>query len=199
MAQTIDISSLGTLNPVQPIDLSIVPEAPAKKEFSFPKAGVYEVRAPESFPLEAFSLTQSGNLGARVDPTILGPSNEGYEVRFQRIYQTVYTDPRTGLETSGIAQYLQAFGVAEKLDGTGEQAANLIASTAGQTAKAYINWEIDHRESGFKLRGMKNFPKDENGNYQPWIDSEDVKDENGNPKRLWARAVVTKWIPKGQS
>lgn len=192
----VDISTLGNLNPVQPLDLSVVPEAP-KQAFSFPRAGVYELRAPESFPTEAFGKTQGGNLSARVDPVIVGPSNEGYEVRFTNIYATVYTDPRTGVETSGIAQYLQAFGITEQLDGTPEQAANLIASTAGKTAKAYLNWEANHRPSGFKLKGMKNFPivdgKPVSSVEHP---DESVTDQNGQRLRLRANIVVSKWLPR---
>ena len=193
----VDISSLGNLNPVQPLDLSVIPEAD-KTKFVFPAAGTYEVRAPESFPPEAFSATQSGNLAARVDPVIVGPTNEGYEVRYTSIYSTVYTDPRTGLETSGVAQYLQAFGILDQLDGTPQQAANLIASTAGKTAKAYLNWEAKHNPTGFKLKGMKNFQKAADGTYVSSIEhpDESVTDQNGNRLRLRANLVVSKWLPR---
>ena len=198
---TVDISALGNLAPVQPLDLSVIPEQPARKEFSFPKAGVYEVRAPESFPSEAFTPTQNGSWGARVDPVVVGPTNEGFEVRYQRIYPTVYTDPRTGLETSSVAQYLQAFGITEKLDGTAQQAIDLIASTAGKTAKAYLQWEIRHAASGFKLRGMKQFPKGINGEPQPWAEHPDetLKGEDGQRLRLRANVFISRWIPLGQS
>ena len=197
---TVDISALGNLAPVAPLDLSVVPPQQEKKSFSFPQAGVYEVRAPESFPSEAFTPTQAGSWGARVDPTVVGPTNEGFEVKYQRIYPTVYTDPRTGLETSSVAKYLQAFGITEKLDGTAQQAIDLIASTAGQTAKAYLNWEIDHRATGFKLRGAKNFPM-VGGVRQSWVEhpDESVKGEDGQRLRLRANAVISSWIPQGQS
>ena len=198
MNNTIDISALGTLQPTQPIDLSVVPEAP-KKAFMFPRAGRYTVRAPEAITAESFSSTKAGNLSARVDPTIVGPTNEGYDIRFTNLSAKVYTDPRTNTETSQVAQYLQAFGITDKLDGTPEQAANLIASTAGKTAEVWADWVSEHRASGFKLRGMRNFPnKDDAGNFLPFVTHPDssVTDANGEPLRLRANLVVSRWLAK---
>lgn len=195
MSNLVDISALGNLEPVSPIDLSVVPEAP-KKAFSFPRAGVYTVQAPEVIPAEAFGKTQAGNLKARVDPTIVGPSNEGFEVRFTNLSAKVYPDSRTGLETSQVAQYLQAFGVTEELTGDPQQAANLIAGTAGQTAQVYGDWVIEHRATGYKLSGMKNFPSDGNGGYLSLIEHPDATDEEGKPIRLRANFVIKRWLPK---
>ena len=197
MANTIDISSLGNLQPTTPIDLSVVPENP-KKAFTFPRAGRYVVRAPENITAENFSSTKAGNLSARVDPTIVGPTNEGYDIRFTNLSAKVYTDPRTSTETSQVAQYLQAFGITDKLDGTPEQAANLIASTAGKTAEVWADWVAEHRASGFKLRGMRNFPADGQGGFQSFVEHPDasVTDADGNRLRLRANLVVSRWLPK---
>lgn len=192
----IDISALGQLEAVQPIDLSVIPEVP-KKGGTFPRAGKYTVRAPETITAENFRATKAGNLSARVDPTIVGPTNEGYEVRFTDVSAKTYTDPRTNLETSQVAQYLQAFGVKEELDGSPQQAANLIASTSGKTAEVILDWVAEHRASGFKLRGMRNFPQGEDGQPQPFIEhpDENVVDAEGKRLRLRANLYVSRWLP----
>lgn len=189
----VDISGLGTIEPAQPLDLSIYPENRPVREF--PKAGRYTIQAPEAFPSEAFSKTRADNLSARVDPTIVGPSNEGYELRFTNLSAKVY-QTREGKDTSQMGQYLQAFGIEEQLTGQPQQAVDLIASTAGQTADVYADWVAEHRPSGFKLTGMKNFPSDGNGGYQPWIvhPDETVHDNKGNRLRLRANLVVRRWL-----
>lgn len=194
---SIDISSLGDLQPAQPIDLSTIPEVP-RQPFSFPRAGRYTVRAPEVITTETFSTTRAGNLSARVDPTIVGPSNEGYEIRFTFISAKVYTDSRSQIETSQLGQYLQAFGVDGTLTGDPQQAVNLVASTAGKTAEVFADWLIEHRPTGYKLRGMKNFPSDGNGGFQSWVEHPDlsVVDGEGNRLRLRANLVVSRWLPK---
>lgn len=195
MSNLVDISALGSLEPVQAIDLSVVPEV-QKKTFTFPRAGIYKVRAPEAIPAEAFGKTQAGNLSARVDPTVVGPSNEGYEIRFTNLSAKVYTDPKTGLETSQVAQYLQSFGITEELTGDPQQAANLIASTAGQTATVYADWVAEHRPTKYKLTGMKNFPSDGNGGFSPYVEHPDpnVTNAEGDRLRLRANLVIRRWL-----
>ena len=197
MSTVVDISALGNLAPTQPIDLSVIPEQP-KKSFSFPRAGVYTVIAPEIIPAEAFSKSQSNSLKARVDPKVVGPTNSDYEVRFTNISAKEYVDSRTNLTTSQVAQYLQAFGIKDTLPEDPAEVANLIASTAGKEAKVYLNWEVEHRPSGFKLRGMKNFPSDNQGGFLNYIEHPDpeIKDAQGNRLRLRANVVVSKWLPK---
>ena len=198
MSNVVDISALGNLEPVAPIDLSVIPEVP-KKTFTFPRAGVYTVVAPDVIPSEAFGKTQAGNLSARVDPKVVGPSNEGYEIRFTNLSAKVYQDPRTGLETSQVAQYLQAFGITEELTGDPQQAANLIASTAGQTAEVYADWVAEHRPTKYKVSGMKNFPPDGNGGFVPYIEHPEQKDAEGNALRLRANLVIKRWIARKAS
>ena len=194
---SVDISALGNLQPAQPIDLSVIPEAP-KKAFVFPRSGKYTVRAPEAITSDNFRKTKADNLSARVDPTIVGPTNEGFEVRFTDISAKNYTDPRSNLETSQVAQYLQAFGVTDELSGDPQQAADLIASTAGKTAEVILEWVAEHRASGFKLRGMRNFPPDGNGGFQSFVtmsEESGLKDAQGEPLRLRANLYVSRWLP----
>lgn len=193
----VDISALGDLEPAQPLDLSIYPEARKGAGGRFPKAGTYDVLAPETFPVEAFGKTKAGNLSARVDPTIVGPSNEGYSLRFTNISAKTY-QTRDGKETSQVGQYLQAFGIEDNLTGEPQQAADLIATTAGQTAKVYADWVVEHRPSGYKLVGMRNFPVDDGGGFRPWVEHPDstIKGADGEPLRLKARLEVRRWLPR---
>ena len=128
----------------------------------------------------------------------MGPSNEGFEIRFTRASAKVYTDSRTGLDTSQLAQYLQAFGFTEQLTGDPQQAADLVASTAGQTAEVYADWVAEHRPTGYKRRGMKTFDSDGNGGFSPYLEHPDetVKDAAGNRLRLRATLEIRRWIPK---
>lgn len=190
---TVDISSLGNLEPAKPLDLSIYPDARGGQ--SLPKAGKFVVRAPESFPTSAFSRTKSGgNLSARVDPTIIGPSDEGYTIRFVNVSAKVYQ--RDGKDVSQMGDYLRAFGITEELTGDPQQAANLIASTAGQTYEVIADWEARHGATGFKVAGMKNFPSDGNGGFQPWVQHPTEKDAEGNPLRLRANLTVKRYIAR---
>ena len=196
---TIDISALGNLEPTTPIDLSVIPEVP-KKAFVFPRSGKYTVRAPEAITTENFRKTNAGNLSARVDPTIVGPTNDGFEIRFVDISAKVYTDPRSNVETSQVAQYLQAFGINEELTGDPQQAADLIASTAGKTAEIIVDWSAEHRQSGYKLRGMRNFPSDGNGGFKSAVPHPDnsptgPKGADGGPLMLRANLYVSRWLP----
>lgn len=208
LSQTvIDISELGGLAPSQPVDVSAIPGVKPTGS-GFPRAGRYTVRAPESFTVDptmaapgTIGKTQAGNVAARVDPVIVGPSHEGYQVRFTRISAKDYTSKnREGKEytTSQVAEYLTSFGVKENLTGDPQQAANLIASTAGQSGEVYADWVAEHRPTGYKLVGMRNFPVDANGNPQPWVEhpDENVRDAEGNRLRLRARLEVRRWIPK---
>ena len=190
----VDISSLGAQT-TQPLDLSIYPEA--RKRSGLPRAGTYTVQAPEVFTEESFrTAASSGNLSARVDPTIVGPSNEGYNIRYVNVSATVY-QTRDGKDTSQIGQYLQAFGVKEELTGDPQQAANLVTETAGKTAQVYADWVAEHRPTGYKLRGMKNFPTDAAGAPQSCVEHPDetVVDAEGNRLRLRANLEVRRWIP----
>lgn len=198
MTTVIDISALGNLEPTQPLDLSKVPQAP--KPAAFPKSGRYTVRVPEAITAENFGKTQAGNLKATISATLVGGESDGYEIRYNDLSAKVYTDPRTQQETSQLGQYLQAFGITEELTGDPQQAANLVAATAGKTAEVWIDWIAEHRPTQFKLRGMKNFPSDGNGGFQSYVvhPDENVKDAEGNPLRLRARLEIRRWLPLNQ-
>lgn len=190
---SVNIASMN-IQPAQPLDLSIYPET----RTGLPKAGRYTVKAPDSFPDEAFApAATSGQLTARVDPVIVGPTNENFPIKFTRVSAKVY-ETKGGKSTSQLGQYLQAFGVTEQLTGDPQQAIALVRSTAGQTCDVVIDWEARHKPSGFKLVGMRGFPSDGNGGFQPWVEHPDpmIVDGEGNRLRLRANLVVRRFLPK---
>jgi hypothetical protein len=187
-----DISALGTLVTAEPVDLDNYKDqrGPAR---GLPKAGVYTVRAPESFPAEAFGATQKGYLKIQVDPTIVGPTNEGYTIRYTSISAKPFD--RDGSQVSQVGDYLRGLGIRAKITGDPQELADLVESTAGATYEVYADWVAEHRGSGFKLKGMKNFPTDAAGEPQSWIEHPSEKDAEGHPLRLRANLVVSRFIP----
>lgn len=191
---SVSISELGNLNPIEPLDLNTYPEARA---FELPKAGVYDLQAPESFPREAFSATKANDLLVAVPSKILGPTNEGFELRFLRISSKQYPR-RDGKIDSKVGEYLRSCGFKGLI--TDQQAqVDAIESTANLQYKALLDWEARNNSTGYTLRGMTNFPSNGNGGYQSWVADPTEKDENGQPKRLRANLVVTRFLAKKDS
>src|SRR6267154_804625 len=100
-----DISALGGLNPVEPLDLENY--ADTKDFVALPKKGRYTVQAPGEFPQAAFGRSNAGALTAQVDPTIMGPSNEGYRIRF--IKPSAKTYKRGGVTVSQVEEDWKAY------------------------------------------------------------------------------------------
>lgn len=187
-----DISGISGLQPVEQLNLDVYKSAVGG--FQLPKAGIYTVQAPPNFPSTAFSGSGSGALQAQVDPTIVGPTNEGFTVRFTKV--SAKTFERSGTQVSYMGDYLKANGFTGIVPGDPQALANLVEGTAGRTYQVELDWEANHRPTGFKLRGMRNFPKDKaTGEYQTWIEHPSEKDAEGNPLRLRANVVVRRYIP----
>lgn len=185
-----DISGLSGLQPVEPLNLDIYKEA--SSGFTMPPAGIYPLRAPDSFPATAFRATQKGALSAQIDPTIASGPFEGTVVRFQRVSASTFE--RGGTKVSFMGDYLKANGLRGEVPGDPQVLANLVESTAGRTYQAELDWEARHQASGFQVKGMRNFPKDSEGKYQPWIQHPTEKDADGNPLRLRANLVIRRFI-----
>lgn len=186
-----DISALGELKQVEPLDLSAYAD---NKDFSpLPKAGRFTVRAPESFPSAAFGRTKAGSLSAQIDPTIVGPSNEGYTLRFTKVSAKVFK--RNGVSVSQLGDYLRATGFTGKL--SDEQAqADAVAQTANQMYTVDVDWRSYNKNTGYSLEGMSRFPSDGNGGNLPWCEDPNEKDEKGEPVRLRANLVITRYVPQ---
>ncbi len=189
-----DLSMLGGLNPVEPIDTADYPVA-KRPAFQLPTKGVYQLQAPPSFPAEAFGRTQRTKaLAISLEPTVIvGPTNAGFNIRKQKIYATTWKDKDTGKTVSGIGNYLVAHGVKATLND--EQAlADAVESTAGQVYEAKVDWIAARGD--FKVKGMENFPKNDDGTYQSWVTHPTELNEQGLPARVNAYLEITYFVPR---
>ncbi len=195
----VDISALGNLNTGEQLDLSKYPDVKESsgQGFRLPKRGVYVLRAPDSFTTAAFGATRNGDLSVQVDPTIVGPTNEGLTVKFVRISAKTF-QRRRGQETmtaSQIGDYLRSCAYTGKVPGEPQKLADLIEKTAGTTYQAELDWKAYEKSTGFSIEGMENFPKDATtGEYQPWIEVPGTDDGNGKPVRARANLYVRNFI-----
>ena len=185
-----DISVLGELRPVEPLDLANYRD---NQELPpLPKAGRFTVQAPDSFPSASFSRTKAGALSAQVDPKILGPTNEGFQLRFIKVSAKVFK--RSGVNVSQLGDYLRACGFKGQLKDEQDQA-DAVEQTANQVYQVDIDWRAYNKDTGYSLEGMERFPSDGNGGHLPWIEDPNAKDENGNPVRLRANLTVSRFVP----
>lgn len=186
-----DLSNLGTLNQAAPLDLSQYESS--KGGFEMPKAGEYVVRAPETFSAASFGKTQNNDLKVSIDPTIVGPTNEGTTIRYCQV--SAKTFERNGKQVSYVGDYLKAVGETGEVPTDPQAIADVVERTAGRTFRVYVDWEASHRASGFRLKGMRNFPKDpKTGEPQSWTEHPTEKDQDGQPLRLRANLIVSRYI-----
>jgi len=187
-----DIGHLGGLAPVKPLDLENYAD---NKGFQTPEAGVYELQVRDSFPSEAYGKSKADALQVTLDPTIVGPTNAGFKLRFAKVSAKQFE--RAGKTVSQLGDFLRAVGVSGTYNDPQEQA-NAAEQTANRTFKAYLDWEVN--KDGFEVKGMRNFPKNENGNggYRPWVEHPTLKGTDGEPLRLRANIVITRFIPAGE-
>lgn len=191
-----DISSLGNLNTQDQLDLSKYPDIKESTGGTFRLApkGKYVMRAPSTF---TFGATRNGDLSIQVDPTVVGPTNEGLEVKFVRISAKQFTRRRgqESMVASQVGDYLRACKYTGKVPGEPQKLADLVEATAGTTYEAELDWRAYHKDTGFSVEGMENFPKDPTtGEYQPWIEVPGTDDGNGKPQRARANLYVRNFI-----
>lgn len=188
----VDLSHLGGLNPVEQLDLENYADN-KESTFRLPAKGRYTLRAPESFPDSAFGVTKAGALSIQIDPTIVGPTNEGFVIRFTKVSAKAFQ--RDGKTVSQVGDYLRATGYKGTLRNT-QELADAVASTTGQTYEAKLDWRA--YRNGFQVQGMERFPKLPDGTHQPWIEHPTDKDENGNPIRVPAYLIIDRFIPASE-
>lgn len=192
-----DISQLGGLAAAEPLDMDGYQLSGGAKPF--PRKGRYLLRARPSFPAEAFGKSAAGALTVAIDPTIAEGPSAGFEMRFTRVSSKVYE--RGGVKVSQLGDYLKACGIQGKLTGEAQDAADKAEQTANLTFEAYLDWRLFARgeaDGGGDLiiDGQDNFPKDDQGNPQPWIESKTQLDDQGNPKRLRANLQIKRFVAK---
>lgn len=186
------ISELGNLQAAEPVDMSeLAPKGPA-----FPRKGRYTLRVPELDPAFTFGSTQAGFLSATIDPTIVGPSNEGYQVRFVKLSAKTYRE-KVGEDgsrtTSQIANFLASCGDKSTLSGDPEQAVEAVLGTQGKEFTAQLDWRAYNKRTGEATEGMENFPSDGQGGHLPWVLDEEDLDDKGRPKRIRANIFVRRF------
>lgn len=182
-----------TLEPVDApaIDLNDLPTRSSGSKF--PKAGRYVLQTTSQFTDESFQPNKARTaLTAQIDPTIVGPTNEGYTLRFTRISAKPYV--RNGKSTSQLAEYLKACGQVGSVPADPQGQADLVEQTASATFEAQLDWEAYEKSTGRQLSGMKNFPKNDDGEPVPYFYSEVDKDEFGQPKRVYANLRIKDFI-----
>lgn len=185
---SVNISELGNLVPVDNLDLDTYADVKDKR-FKLPTKGRYTVRAPETFE---FGKTKAGHLKATINPRIVGGEFDNFEIRFASISAKPYE--RSGGKVSQFGDYLRACGRKGALPGTPQELADAVAATAGQTYSVDIDWKAYNGVTGMEVKGMQNFPTDEEGEPQSWIEDPQDVDENGTPKRLRANLEIRRFL-----
>lgn len=182
-----DISALGELRAIEPLDLENYQDN-KESGASLPVKGRYTVQAPNTFPL---GRTKAGALSAQVDPTIVGPTSEGYTLRFTKVSAKFFN--RGGMKVSQFGDYLRACGIRNRLTNEAELI-EAVEQTANRIYQIDVDWRAYHKD-GFSVEGMERFPSDGNGGHIPWFEHPSEKDEAGNPLRLRANLTVDRYVP----
>ena len=187
-----DISALGELRPVEPLDLENYKENQALPPL--PPAGVYTLQAPDTFP----PLTRSQKSGAmlvQIDPKIVGPTNQGFPIRFTKVSAKTYK--RGGTNVSQLGDYFKACGLMGRYEDEAAQA-EAVDQTANRTYQAEVDWKVWNKATQTEVVGMEKFPSDGNGGHEPYYYTGE-KDESGNPIKLRANLVISRFIPASES
>lgn len=183
-----DISNLANLQAGEPLDwdgYKDSQEAPPP-----PPKGRYTVRAPEQI---TFSATQQGFLSAQVDPTIVGPTAEGYVIKFSRVSAKPFK--RGQVTVSQLGDYLRACGITSRPT-TPQEQANAVEQTAGRVYQIEGDWEAYDSETKWTLKGMENFPDDGKGGKSPWVKVPGTGSETEPAKTIRANFRVSRYVPQ---
>jgi hypothetical protein len=191
-----DISTLAGLAPVEQLDLENYAVNTPKPAFRLPRRGVYTLQAPSEFKSDAFGVSKKGALAVQIDPTIVAGDHSGFQLKYIRVYGTTFK--RDGVTVSQIGDYLKACGVGGVFT-TPQELADAIESTAGLTYQAELDWQLFKRGAGengadLNIEGMQNFPKDADGQPQPWVNHSTEVNDDGSPKRMWANLYIRNFV-----
>lgn len=193
------MADIGNFNiqPTEPVDISTA--YPARTGRRFPNKGWYTLRTTDTFTSESFVPNKANTaLTFQIDPTVVGPTNEGYQLKFSsgRISAKTYqrTD-RTGRSAtvSQLSDYLKAVGYTGSVPGDAQAQADLVEQQAGKTFDALLDWRAWDPATQREVSGMENFPSDGNGGYVPYLLSDTQTDDEGNPKKIWANLEIVRF------
>ena len=196
-----DLNSLSGLKPVETLDTNTYAVQTARTPFRLPTAGEYNLRAADEI---VFDVAQSsGAITSQVDPTIADGEFEGVQVRFTKpsakVFDRVDRATKQTTKASMIADFLISVGYQGQIPGDPEELKALVSQYQGAQFRAYLDWEAQHRASGFKVKGMRNFPKNPDGTYQSWVNhpTEQVVDPatgEKKPLRLRANLILRSYL-----
>ena len=184
------------LAPNEPLNLDDYATVGGGGNSKFPRKGQYTLRAADAFPQEAFGTSKAGALTVQIDPTIVGPTNEGKTLKFTRISAKTYQ--RKGKSVSKVGDYLKACGVSGNLNNA-QAIADAVETTAGEIFEAGIDWRAYGKEADgtvVELEGMENFPTREDGSFIPYVESKTLTNEDGTAKKFWANLEITYFVPR---
>lgn len=184
-----DISNLTNLQSAEPLDWENY--ADAKEAPPPPPKGRYVVRSAEKI---TFGATQAGFLSAQIDPTVVGPSNEGYKFNFTKVSGKPFK--RGAATVSQMGDYLRAAGSPAR-PRTPQEQADAVEATAGATLQVDVDWEAYCKGCKYTLKGMEKFPKLPSGGHDQWVTCPNCKDESGSPVNLRARSKVDRFVAAG--
>jgi hypothetical protein len=183
-----DISNLSNLQAGEPLDHDIYVDS---KEIPPPPAkGEYVVRAAEQI---TFGATQAGFLQAQIDPTIVGPTSAGYQLRFTKVSAKPFK--RGKATVSQLGDFLRAvYGANGPRPTTPQEQADAASSCAGATFRIFGDWEAYDKETKWTLKGMENFPLLPNGERDPWVEVPNSAVDGGEPRKVRANFKVDRYI-----
>ena len=166
----------------------------------FPVKGRYTLRTVDSFSPESFRPNGANTaLTFQIDPTIVGPTNEGKQLKFTRISGKIYQ--RDGKSVSQLNDYLKTVGVTDTVPGDPQEQANIVEQTAGRVFEAGLDWRAYAKGanadgSDLSVEGMENFPSNGAGGFLPYLNHPTVKDDEGKPKKIWANLEIVYFVPQ---
>jgi hypothetical protein len=160
-----DLSMLGGLNAIEPLDSSDYP-VNQEKDFRLAPKGTYTVQAPDGFPQAAFGKTKNGDLSVQIDPTIVDGPSTGLTIKFTKVSAKPFK--RGEKWASQVGDYLAACGWTGQLTDP-QSIADAIESTAGKVYQVKLDWRAYNKRTGFSLEGMERFPKLADGTYQSYV------------------------------
>lgn len=192
------MASIGNFNiePTETVDIASAYPAKAAGR-RFPNKGWYTLRTTDAFTSESFVPNKANTaLTFQIDPVVVAPTNEGYQLKFNsgRISAKTYqrTDRKTNKSNtvSQLSDFLKAIGYSGTVPADAQSQADLVEQQAGKTFDALLDWRAYNPDTKAEIVGMENFPSDGNGGYLPYVLSDTQTDDEGNPKKIWANLEI---------
>jgi len=191
---TADVAQMN-LNPFDILDFDAYEDGGAStgKSYAPPAEGRYTGRVPQLkddgtdtiSDANSFGRTAEGYLKVRLDPIeVLDSSANGYQIRFTNLSSKKYAK-RNG---SQVYDFLRACGIDARPRNEAELRAALKAAS-GRPFQFQLVWEAYNKDTQETTSGSDNFPKDANGQPQPWI-----RDEFDTNKRWFANGKVRYFV-----